>query len=375
MSKPDIKLSIIMPVYNEEKFIARALESVLYQNVNFDYEIILIDDNSNDRTVEIIQSYQKAFKNIQLIVNERNYGKGYGTMKGYESASGEYFHMLDGDDFFISYNKLQKQVDFLDENNDYVAIAHNSIVLFDDNRISFISSNIRKISYEYEEAITNKFYFHTSSYMYRKIQKKLPEIFLKKPLRGDSALNFFHVFHSKKKVMYHPDISSVYNHHGRGLWTGMTDKEKFLLITEVYKAYMDLIIVDKTKKEYHIWKNILNSFTTNEYQVPKFRKLKPDQIISFCINNYTKIKNPNIFIKAFRGMYSLRMADQLCEAVGKIIVTNKGYLHHGRTFDENKVAILISGLSSSRERVFKEIKDLIKIHLEDGSLVRHSTSQ
>lgn len=359
-----------MPVYNEEENIARALESVLYQNVNFNYEIIIIDDNSSDRTVEIINKYRDRFGNITLLVNNKNYGKGYGTIRGYETASGQYFHMLDGDDFFIDFNKLQKQVDFLDENSDYVAIAHNSLIIFDDYRISFVSNIFEKRSYEYEEAISNKFYFHTSSFMFRKIQDRLPEIFLNKPLRGDSALFFYHVFQTKKKVMYYPDISSVYNYHGRGIWSGISNKEKYILLQELYKAYLDLIIVDKNKPEYLIWQKKLD-YIRNEkqYKEPKYNKRSIDELLTICRDQTAKIYDNTIRKKAFEGMNGFREIDQVCEAIGKITLFFKGYLINDREYDNNKIAILVSGFSPNGGGVFKEIKELIDIYLEEGKFI------
>lgn len=368
MLNQNIKLSIILPIYNEEKYISRALESILYQNVNFQYEIIIVDDHSSDKTVEIVQSYQKLFSNMTLILNPINRGKGYSFMRGYETASGEYFHVLDGDDFFISYDKLQKQVDFLDTHKDYVAIAHNSLILFEDYHVFFVSGNIKSRSYEYMDCIENQFYCHTSAYMYRKIHKKLPETFLQKPMRGDSAVFFYHVFHSKMKVMYYPDIASVYNFHGKGLWSGLSENEKAKLIREVLKAFMDLIIVDSSTIEYSTIKNKLNLLeaTTIENQSTQPVKKAIEDIISYCIKNTARIYSFELYEKAFNGMHGLRIVDQLCEAVGRVIIYKKGYLIKDRIYDENKIAILISGLVPNGGGIFNEIRELIKIHLEDG---------
>lgn len=368
--KDKIKLSIIMPIYNEEKRISYALESVLYQNVNFNFEIIVIDDHSTDKTVSIIKNYQQKFSNIILLINEVNRGKGYGFKKAYELASGEYFHVLDGDDFFTSYDKLQRQTDFLDAHDDHVAVAHNSLILFNDNRLSFINNSTFANSHEYKLCIENRFYYHTSSFMYRKLYKELPDTFLQKPMRGDSAVFFYHVYHSKKKVMYLQDLASIYNYHEKGLWSGISEVERQNLSKDVLQAILDNIIIDNTTYEYQFIKNKLETLKiSNTDQISQFIKKNISKLIDLCIQNLTKIYHPEIYKKVFRGMYGLRFIDQLCETIGRIIMIDKGYLLNNRIYDENKIVILISGLVPNCGGFYKEINELIKMHLEAGKKI------
>jgi len=371
------KLSIIIPVYNAQETIGRALDSILLQDTDFNFEIIVVDDKSTDGSEKIIQYYKKKFENIRLLQNKKNMGKGFSVMKAYEAAFGEYFHILDADDYFISYNKLQKQVDFLDKNPDYIAVAHNSLLLFNDNQISFVSKNLQQRSYSYEEAISNKFYFHTSSYMYRKIEKKLPEIFLLESMRGDSGLFFYHVYKSKKKVMYFPDISSVYHIHGHGIWSSMTNEEKYSLTINMLITYLDKIIVDKSVMEYKIWEEKLNILTKRgKYIPPEYDKKSIDEVLHYCRNILIKIYSPTIREKAFKGMYSLKLVDQLCEACGRIILHKKSRQLTNRTFNNDKIAILVSGFSPNGGGVFNEIKELIEIFINEGKTVEiYSSNQ
>lgn len=125
MSKQEVKLSICLIVYNHEKYLVEAIESILMQNVNFKYEIIVGDDKSSDNSRKILSEYKEKFPDkINLLFQEENVG---GTKNIYDlfmKSKGEYLTCLEGDDYWIDVNKLQKQVDFLDENVEYLGVSH-----------------------------------------------------------------------------------------------------------------------------------------------------------------------------------------------------------------------------------------------------------
>ena len=98
------KVSIIIPVYNCEKYITECIDSILYQKFN-DYEVIIIDDGSSDGTIELIKSYIKANDNIRLFNSDRK-GSGGARNIGIENAVGEYLLFIDGDDY-ITPNALE----------------------------------------------------------------------------------------------------------------------------------------------------------------------------------------------------------------------------------------------------------------------------
>lgn len=96
----NIKLTVIIPVYNQEKLIIRALESIPKRK---DIEIIVIDDCSTDNTWNSLLKYRNnnlEDKNIILLYNEENKGVGYTVNKGYDNAKGEYIVLLGSDDYF-----------------------------------------------------------------------------------------------------------------------------------------------------------------------------------------------------------------------------------------------------------------------------------
>ena len=121
-----MKLSIIMLVYNHERFIAQALESVLMQKTDFEYELIIGEDCSSDGSREIIRSYEKRFEGkMKPLYRDTNMGMAGNLMDCLMRCTGQYIAVLEGDDFWTDDKKLQKQAAFLDEHPEYVMVVHN----------------------------------------------------------------------------------------------------------------------------------------------------------------------------------------------------------------------------------------------------------
>ena len=118
-----MKLSVIILSYKFKDYIKQAIESVLNQQTNFEFELLIRDDFSNDGTEELIIETLKSNTNnkvtIRHFLSNENWG-GFNNLKFLlESCEGEYISYLDGDDFYSDMNKLQHQVDFLDNNLEY----------------------------------------------------------------------------------------------------------------------------------------------------------------------------------------------------------------------------------------------------------------
>lgn len=118
------KISIVMAAYNGQKFIAETIESVLLQTFR-DFEFIIINDASTDRTEEIVKNFQEQDSRVQLINNRENLERAVSRNIGIERSIGEYLCIIDADDIFLP-DKLEKQVKFLDARLDvgFVATSH-----------------------------------------------------------------------------------------------------------------------------------------------------------------------------------------------------------------------------------------------------------
>lgn len=116
------KVSVVVATYNQEKYIRHTLESIVSQKVNFEYEAIVGDDCSSDGTAAVVKEFAEKYPNIIVpVLREKNMGMGGNVLDLTMRAQGEYIAFIEGDDYWIDENKLQKQVDFLDGHPDYVA--------------------------------------------------------------------------------------------------------------------------------------------------------------------------------------------------------------------------------------------------------------
>lgn len=117
-------VSIGVLVYNQKEYISLAIESILNQEVNFDYEIVIADDCSNDGTRDILINYQQKYpKIIKLILQEKNIGLAENSKILKRACKGRYRATLEGDDYWINNQRLQQQVDFLENNRDFSAVC------------------------------------------------------------------------------------------------------------------------------------------------------------------------------------------------------------------------------------------------------------
>lgn len=122
------RISIILPTYNGAKYIRKAIESVISQNF-FDWELMIINDGSTDNTEEIIEEYKSKDNRIVYIKNDSNLGIQKTFNKGLGEAKREYVARIDDDDEWIDKDKLANQVEFLDNNQDYVLVGTGVIIV------------------------------------------------------------------------------------------------------------------------------------------------------------------------------------------------------------------------------------------------------
>ena len=136
-----MKVSVITPMYNCEKFISETIESVLNQTYT-NWEMIIIDDCSTDKSKQIVKQYIERDKRIRLIALNENSGAAVARNKGIEVSSGRFIAFLDGDDLWES-NKLEKQIQFMTEKN--IGFSwHNRIK--NHKKYKFSQSGSREIS-------------------------------------------------------------------------------------------------------------------------------------------------------------------------------------------------------------------------------------
>ena len=120
LAEKKYKVTVVVPTYNHEKYIEQCVNSVLNQKTNFNFNILISDDCSTDNTFNILQKY-KDIPNIIIHQELQNIGPiGIRCHNLYQMCSSEYITLLDGDDYYTDPYKLQKQVNYLDANPEYI---------------------------------------------------------------------------------------------------------------------------------------------------------------------------------------------------------------------------------------------------------------
>ena len=117
------KVSVIMMTYQHEKSIKKAIEGVLMQKTNFPVELIIADDASPDDTQKIVNQIIKENNTAHIIKytkHQQNKGIHQNFFWAYRQTKGKYIALCEGDDFWTDKNKLQKQVDFLEQHPEYI---------------------------------------------------------------------------------------------------------------------------------------------------------------------------------------------------------------------------------------------------------------
>lgn len=223
-----VMVSIVCAVYNHAHLVEDAIISFLHQETDFRFEIILRDDASTDGSQEVLRQYEHKYPSIiRLKLNEENqFSKGWRALYDFPALiEGKYVAICQGDDFWVSTTKLQRQVDQL-ESLPSCVMSMGGTIMFD------VVANLGKETGNVEEAIVySKLpdqYFHPSAYLVRAKPwaKIITKYFIPSGIGGDTPL---------RKLLIHdgcfaacPGVMSVYWINGLGIWTSLGSLKKVM---------------------------------------------------------------------------------------------------------------------------------------------------
>ena len=139
MNLKNPKVTVLLSVYNDERFIGEAIDSILSQTFK-DFELLIVDDASIDGTIDIIQNYKDP--RVRLVINKENIDITRSLNKGLKLAKGKYIARLDSDDVSTP-ERLEKQFNFLENNKDYAAVGSRTEYIDEDgNHIGYWKQEI-----------------------------------------------------------------------------------------------------------------------------------------------------------------------------------------------------------------------------------------
>jgi glycosyltransferase involved in cell wall biosynthesis len=225
-----MKLSVSLITFNQAPFIAQAIEGALAQQTKFEYEILIGEDGSTDGTRQIVTQYKEKYPDrLRLLLNDRSqvsYANGKPTgnwnfANNITNARGEYIALLDGDDYWTSPAKLQKQVDFLERNRDCALCFHNVQILDESEPNKYQLHNTRtkprRLSYDVMDLLSGNF-MHTCSVVFRaRLFPEFPRWFFQSAF-GDWPLHVLNAQHGR--IGYLHEVLAVYRRHAGGVLSG-----------------------------------------------------------------------------------------------------------------------------------------------------------
>lgn len=284
-------VSVWMIAYNHEKFITEAIESILMQDVDFDYEIVVGEDNSTDSTAAILSKYEEQYPGKFRVRNNKvNMGISPNMIMTLNECEGTYVALLEGDDYWVEKNKLQKQVDFLENNQDFSMACNSSSEVYEDGTEFKIAKREESII-DLGMVLREGWFIRTASIVFRReaIKKGFPDFFYT-AYSTDYILQIMILKYGKCK--YFPEVMSAYRHHAGGISQANKPLQLDRWITKIKLL------------------DTLNRYTNEEYDYEiKEHQKGIKQTISFYLfryprllkamghNFYLKHANPYLFFK------------------------------------------------------------------------------
>lgn len=240
-------VSIVMITYGHEQFIKKAIEGVLMQICNFEIELIISNDCSPDKTDEIINEIIKN-DSMPNSINYIKHSKNIGMMPNFiftlKKAKAKYIALCEGDDYWTDPYKLQKQIDFLEGNEEFAMCFHDAWVIEDNKKLHQYVNKSRTVFKT--EDLFERHFIPTASIVFRN-NIQLPDWY-SEVQSGDRLLLFFLSLQGNLK--YLDEVMSVYRLHDAGISKSHVGVKK-VYDTALLLHYFNKSVNYKYTKECH----------------------------------------------------------------------------------------------------------------------------
>lgn len=287
-------VSISCITFNHAAYLRECLDGFLMQKTNFDFEVIIHDDASTDETKSIIEEYNQNHPGVffPMYQTENQFSKGVrGIMArfNFPRCRGKYIALCEGDDYWTDPLKLQKQVDFLEENEEYSICFHKVHILNNGELVKdFITEErydeITNFPISQISLFNHSNFIHTPSVVFRKSTEEIPLENKYSPV-GDYFLYYwlsqYGYIHRINQVM------AVYR-HGNGVYSKLSEIKKHK-ISEIFGLCILSFVSNKEIKEKLLVRNI---HILQNYQQQNINNYTIKQLVSFTFRKvFRKIKN------------------------------------------------------------------------------------
>ncbi len=329
-------LSVIIPIYNTEKYLKRCLDSLLLEEILLDIELILVNDGSKDNSIQIIDDYKKVYRNSVVVIDKENGGHGSTINAGIETATGKYIKVIDSDDWvnsidFIEFVKRLKENDsdivVTNYRKEFIEYAQTEYIEYDslfENKIyNFENFDLKDLKGEY-------FTLSTSTYK-TSILKQSPYRMFEKMFYVDMQFNIFFIIDVKTIVYFDLDIYRYF--------IGRVDQSMN------YKNFI------RNKHQHEtVAKSIIDFYSENEMKLSENKKEYITTIIRYLLYTHYTIfcvydKNNSLSIKQIKEFdkYLYNKSSDLYDLTNKIdrIKALRKFKFNIRMYDFAKVIVKI----------------------------------
>ncbi len=355
------KISVIMSCFNHDKFVSDAIKSVLNQRFS-DFEFLIIDDNSTDTTFDIVNSFNDP--RIKIFRNDKNFGMVLNTNSLIKKSTGEYIAIINSDDSWQP-EKLEKQLDFLENNCNYGACFTTANIIYEDNKIikNQIQDSLKYLEFN-RHGFLNYFFFFNNPLCYPSvlIRKKVFEktgffnpafiILLDIEMWIRIAFAGFEIKVLNENLTNFRILKNAKNLSGKNHKTIIRNS---LELNEIYKSYQNIVNYDEFIKIFPDYEKISigNKNLAGYYY-----------LIDFCYKKYfvekSKFNQKNIknFVLEFIHQKSFE-DNNFFDILSSELAIN--YLEYSSMVDKYPCGILISKTKSRSKNIKKILYFFIHI--------------
>lgn len=268
-----MKLSICVIFHNQINYINRVLNSIYSQNLPFEYEILLGDDNSTDGTWEELNNLSKKNSKIKCYqINSSDFNpddtidrSGVNRWNVYQHITGEYFSFIDADDYYIDNNRFVEQIKMLEENPDCSVCSANVALYKEGKQPKYLNLIHGKDQFSNGQTFSARYFlngfFHNSSCIIRKPAQDYSQLF--SPfIFDDYTLTLMHL--SEGNIIYYNKPVFAYIQQQNSIYTKYSCYEKYLRSICRTQKSIDAFPQYKTHFQSYFTDTVYYLITTND---------------------------------------------------------------------------------------------------------------
>lgn len=227
-------LSVMMITYNHESYLSQALDIILAQKTDFQFEVLIGEDCSSDNTRQVALEYQRRFPDkIRVLYSTNNVGSSRNFARTLEACRGKYVAICEGDDYWTDECKLAEQVAWMDNHPRCAVTYHNATTINEKDEVVRVELQSECQNGYTSEALQVGAHMPTLTLCFRNVVRQLPTEFFR-VVNSDTF--FISILGCHGYADYLTWISpAVYRHHSGGIWSAVAHDEKIIKgLTSIY---------------------------------------------------------------------------------------------------------------------------------------------